>query len=81
MKTEEKLQLLFDYQKFENEPHLAQVIADAELNGQALNEESLDSVNAAGEGGKPASWQEGDKILLFGQNGEILIPGKENKER
>ncbi len=48
--TEQLLSALFGYQRFENDPALAQIIADAESScGEELSDDLLLSVNAAGE--------------------------------
>ena len=44
-----KLRTLFEFQKFEQEPHLAQLIRQAEDRGtRALTDEELGLINAAG---------------------------------
>ena len=49
MNTETKLKRLFDYQKFEKNPRLARIIDEAESGGEALSDNFLSFVNAAGE--------------------------------
>lgn len=46
---ENKLKQLFDFQRFENNPRLAKVISDAEACGEALSDDDLFMVAAAGE--------------------------------
>ena len=48
--TEQLLSALFGYQRFENDPALAQIIAEAVSScGEELSDDLLLSVNAAGE--------------------------------
>lgn len=52
---EKKLKSLFEYQRFENEPRLAKLIAEAEAAGKkenALDDEDLELLFAAGEAEK-----------------------------
>lgn len=44
MKTEEKLKQLFDYQKFENNPELQEVIDSVSLEKRLLSDSSLMAV-------------------------------------
>ena len=47
---ESKLKNLFDYQRFEDNPHLAKLILETEARtAQALTDEQLDLVSAAGD--------------------------------
>ena len=46
---ENKLRQLFDFQRFENNPRLAKVIDDAVSGGEALSDDDLFMVAAAGE--------------------------------
>lgn len=47
---EEKLQQLFDFQNFLQNPRLAELIAETEKRyGKALSDDDLEQVNAAGE--------------------------------
>lgn len=46
---ENKLKNMFEYQRFQNNPRLAKIIADTESRyGEALSDDDLFSVNAAG---------------------------------
>ena len=49
MNTEQKLKKLFDYQRFEKNPRLKQMINAAEGDIEELPDEALFFVNAAGE--------------------------------
>ncbi len=47
---EETLKSLFDFQKFSGNPRLAEIISDIESRyGNALSDDELEAVNAAGE--------------------------------
>ena len=48
MSTGQKLKKLFDYQKFEQNPKLAQMIREAGSDRKELSDENLLLVNAAG---------------------------------
>ena len=48
-KTEKKLRLLFDYQRFENEPALGRIIEQVEGGITELSDDDLALVNAAGD--------------------------------
>lgn len=50
---EKKLKQLFDYQKFEKNPRLDTMLAEAEGRCAAIDDEDLSLVSAAGENG---SW-------------------------
>ena len=47
-KTEKKLRLLFDYQRFEKEPALGRIIEQVEGGVKELSDDELSFVNAAG---------------------------------
>lgn len=47
---EQKLKRLFDYQKFQNNPRLEAMLAEAEGSCAALEDDALDMVSAAGDG-------------------------------
>ena len=49
--TEQKLKKLFDFQKFEQNQKLSNMIDEAESEGAMLSDEDLSFVNAAGEPG------------------------------
>ena len=48
-KTEKKLRLLFDYQRFEKEPALGRIIEQVEGGVKELSDDDLALVNAAGD--------------------------------
>ena len=46
---ERKLKELFEYQRFENNPHLARLISETEAFSVELSDDDLAFVNAAGD--------------------------------
>lgn len=49
MDIEQKLKMLFDFQKLEKNPKLSRLISETENDGVELTDEELSFVNAAGE--------------------------------
>ena len=73
---ENKLKKLFEYQRFEQNTSLENLISESEDRfAQSLSDEDLTYVNAAGEIliGGPEEF-EGENIWGEGQHGEILLP-------
>lgn len=80
---EKKLQALFDYQRFEQNKKLAEMISETEKSMETLSDDELSLVNAAGEA------DTGNQQYGLDNNTGMLKPGSrfyekwlnENKEK
>ena len=79
MNTEQKLKKLFDYQRFEKNSKLENLIRETENRYYTeLSDDDLSFVNAAGETDTGAGFTGGTNIWGEGQQGEILFPQDKN---